>query len=109
MEKFKNFERELEYIKNEKYKESAKRLLNLLPDYFYEIPASSTGKYHPEFALGEGGLVRHTKVAVKMAYELLNLESVGAYFTDDEKDLIMISLMIHDGLKSGIEHEKYTI
>ena len=47
-------------------------LIELLPNYFFEVPASSTGKYHPEFALGDGGLIRHTKVAVRIAYELLN-------------------------------------
>lgn len=30
----------------------------------YEKPASSTGKHHPPFALGEGGLVRHVKAVV---------------------------------------------
>lgn len=80
----------------------------MLPDYFFEIPASSTGKYHPEFALGEGGLLRHTKVAVRMAYELLNNNTVGAKFTDKDKDLIIMALVLHDGVKSGMEHSKYT-
>ena len=79
------FNKELTYIKNPKYRENAKKLIELLPDYFYEVAASSTGKYHPEFALGEGGLVRHTKVAVKLAYELANNEVIGSSFTDDEK------------------------
>ena len=84
------FNKELTYIKNPKYRENAKKLIELLPDYFYEVAASSTGKYHPEFALGEGGLVRHTKVAVKLAYELANNEVIGYSFTDDEKDLMII-------------------
>lgn len=102
------FSREINYIKNEKYKESLITLINLLPEYFFEVPASSTGKYHPKFALGDGGLVRHTKVAVRMGYELLNNDSIGNIFTNNEKDLILISLLLHDGLKSGIEKEKYT-
>lgn len=108
MNKVKIFEKELNYIKNEKYKKSSEILLELLPDYFYEIPASSTGKYHPSYALGEGGLVRHTKAAVKIGYELLKNNTIGNVFKNDEKDLIIISLLIHDGLKSGINHEKYT-
>ena len=108
MNKIKVFEKELSYIKNEEYKKNAEKMLELLPDYFFEIPASSTGKYHPLYALGTGGLVRHTKAAVKIAYELLKNDSIGSVFKDDEKDLIIISLLIHDGLKSGINHEKYT-
>lgn len=108
MNKIEIFNKEINYIKNVKYKESLITLINLLPDYFFDVPASSTGKYHPKFALGDGGLVRHTKVAVRIGYELLNNDSIGNIFTCDEKDLIIISLLLHDGLKSGIEQEKYT-
>ena len=101
------FNKELTYIKNPKYRENAQKLIELLPDYFYEVAASSTGKYHPSFALGEGGLVRHTKVAVKMAYELSHNEVIGYSFTDDEKDLMIIALIMHDGLKHGLQKEKY--
>ena len=102
------FDKEIEYIKNPRYKESVRIYLDLLPDYFYEIPASSTGKYHPSFALGDGGLVRHTKVAAKMANELVNSKVIGDVFTEDEKDLIIFSLLLHDGLKEGVVKEKYT-
>ena len=102
------FNNELELIKNDRLRRSCEVLLNELPDYFYEIPASSTGKYHPKFALGEGGLVRHTKVAVRIAYEIIKTQTIGNVFTDDEKDLILISLMLHDGLKEGFPKEKYT-
>lgn len=106
--KAETFKKELNYIKNNKYKEEAKKLIELLPDYFFEIPASSTGKYHPNFAQGEGGLVRHTKVAVRMCYELANNNTIGYSFTQDEKDLMIIALIMHDGLKSGLPKEKYT-
>lgn len=106
--KYTMFNKELQLIKNERLRESTIELLKLLPDYFYEIPASSTGKYHPSFALGEGGLVRHTKVAVKIANEIIKTNSIGNVYTSDEKDLILISLMLHDGLKEGLPKEKYT-
>ena len=98
------FKKELDYIKDEKIKESAKTMVNLLPDYFFKIPASSTGKYHPMYATGDAGLVRHTKAAVRIAVELF-----GIYKLDDEtKDLMIASLILHDGLKKGIEEERYT-
>ena len=107
--KDKVFSKELNYIKSDRIRKNAITMINLLPDYFFEIPASSTGKYHPEFSLGDGGLVRHTKVAVKIAYDLLNNECVGYSFNDDEKDLIIFTLLIHDGLKEGKIKEKYTV
>lgn len=102
-----NFNKEISYIKNERIRNSLITILDLLPEYFYQIPASSTGKYHPEFTLGEKGLVRHTKAAVRIAYELLQDSSVNN-FTDDEKDLLLFALTVHDGLKNGREHGKYT-
>jgi hypothetical protein len=78
----------------------------ILPDYFFHIPASSTGKYHPSYSLGDGGLYRHTKAAVRIAIELLR---VGWWdFSSDEIDLIIVSLIMHDGWKSGVIQETYT-
>lgn len=108
MNKSLKFSRELEYIKSDRIKHACEVMIELLPDYFFEIPASSTGKYHPEYALGEGGLLRHTKAAVRIAYELLNDPCIGDKYNQDEKDLMIMSIILHDGLKSGVNHEKYT-
>jgi hypothetical protein len=102
------FKKEISYIKNPRYKENLEILISLLPDYFFEVPASSTGKYHPEFSLGDGGLLRHTKVAVRIANEMFNDESITGAYTNSEKDLMLISLIMHDGLKSGLEKSEYT-
>ena len=48
-EKIKVFENEYLYIKNDDLKEDAKYLVSKLPDYFFKVDASSTGKYHPSF------------------------------------------------------------
>lgn len=108
MNKSSKFEKELEYIENKDYRESAAKLLEQVPDYFFNIPAASTGKYHPAFAQGKGGLVRHTKVAVKIAKEILSLEYMKNVFTEKEKDLIVISILFHDTIKLGEHEEKYT-
>ena len=100
------FKEELALIKRTDYRTFAEAAIETLPDYFFKVPASSTGKYHPSYALGDGGLLRHTKAAVRIAIELFRLESLK--YTDDEKDLIIISLILHDGYKSGVEEERYT-
>lgn len=107
MEKNDYFNKEYEYIKNDKKKNDIKYLVSKLPDYFFEIPASSTGKYHPDFASTSHGLVKHTKVAVRIAKELLDNPGLNN-FTDDEKDIIIMALILHDGCKSGMVKEKYT-
>ena len=108
MDKVKTFEKELEYIVDDNIKESAKTMIELLPDYFFHEAASSTGKYHPSYALGDGGLVRHTKAAVRVAYELLSDPAIGDKYTRSEKDVVIMSLILHDGLKRGLKEEKYT-
>ena len=107
MEKIEYFNKEYEYIKNDKKKNDIRYLVSKLPDYFFEIPASSTGKYHPYFASTSHGLVKHTKVAVRIAKELLDNPGLNN-FTDDEKDIIIMALILHDGCKSGMVKEKYT-
>lgn len=108
MKKEEQFQQELKYIKNDDIKESAIYMINKLPDYFFTIPAASTGKYHPLYAQGEGGLLRHTKAAVRIAHELLENPVIGDKYTDREKDLMIIALILHDGLKLGKEKGKYT-
>ena len=108
MSKVDVFNKEYSYIKDPKLVNDVKYLVSMLPDYFFEVPASSTGKYHPKYALGDGGLVRHTKSAVRMAYELLSNPIIGGKYTLHEKDLMIIALILHDGLKSGKEKSQYT-
>lgn len=101
------FKDELALIKRDDIRQFTIKALYLLPTYIFEIPASSTGKYHPSYALGEGGLVRHTKALVKIAVELFELEQYN--FTDEEKDIILSAGILHDGMKSGKEKSKYTV
>ena len=102
------FNKELSYIKDEKIRNSLKTMLNLLPEYFYQIPASSTGKYHPDYATGEGGLLRHLKASVRIGKELLDNPLIGDKYTAHQKDMMLFGLLIHDGLKRGLTEEKYT-
>lgn len=76
------------------------------PAYFWAAPASSSGKYHPSFTKGKGGLFRHTLAAVKIAIELFD-----AYpdLTNKDQDNIVIALMLHDTLKKGYPEEKHTV
>lgn len=94
------FNVELDRFKNENVRRSAEIILNMLPDYFYEVPASSSGKYHPYFDLGEEGLVRHTKATMIFLEAMFRNELFGIY-DDYTKDLIRMAMILHDGLKNG--------
>ena len=108
MDRLEMFIEELDYIKDKSYKKALLNIINMLPEYFFYEAASSTGKYHPDYALGEGGLLRHSKAAMRIGYELLVNPSIGDKYTSREKDLMLMSLLVHDGLKRGINAEKYT-
>lgn len=109
MDKISHFIKEIEFIKNEDIKVDLKKMINEIPQYFFEIPASSSGKYHPSFAQGEGGLLRHTKFAVRVAHDLLELEMFKNMFNERQRDLIIYSLIMHDTFKCGKEKSSYTL
>lgn len=66
-------------------------------------PASSTGKYHPKYASGEGGLIRHIKVTVRNVIELIRATPA----VESEKDELIAAAILHDMWKypEGRDHE----
>jgi len=79
-------------------------LLPHVPEYFFHIPASSSGKYHPVGDLGEGGLVRHSIAVKRMLTHILELN--GYYeFTDRQKELLQLAALFHDCMKSGTQED----
>ena len=107
MDRIEIFKKELSLIKDNSIRKFVEDFLNQVPEYFFNVAASSTGKYHPDYALGEGGLIRHTKAATRIAYEMCRLDMFK--YDDIEKDLILASLILHDTYKHGKEYQTYTI
>lgn len=103
------FKKELLTIEDESIRKFTETALNNLPQYFFEVAASSTGKYHPTYALGNGGLVRHTKAAVRFANHLLALEQNKNIFDITDRSCIISALILHDGWKHGDKDNPYTI
>ena len=103
MNKSKYFENEIELIQSEDYRMFIRDYLdNYVPNYFWEIGASSSGKFHPQFSQGEGGLVRHTKAVVLFAQELLRMSSY-MYMSEEHKDYVIMACIVHDTCKYGCE------
>jgi uncharacterized protein (DUF3820 family) len=99
-------------IVNEDIREFAKVLVDGLPRYIWEVGASSTGKYHPAYSLGDGGLMRHQIAVVRFLNYFFELEQYNTKFTSREMDLMRIAGLVHDGRKSGeqtdYERSKFT-
>lgn len=107
MMKHELFTNELNTFTNEDIKVFATVLLDDAPDYFFHVAASSTGKYHPLYALGDGGLIRHTKSVIRFYNHIMTLEQNSNMFTNREIDLGRIACLVHDIQKSG--NEEYYI
>ena len=99
-------------IVNEDIREFATVLVEGLPNYIWEVGASSTGKYHPAYSLGVGGLMRHQIAVVRFLNYFFELEQYNTKFTNREMDLMRVAGLVHDGRKSGeqtdYEKSKYT-
>ena len=102
----------LDTFDNEDIKEFAIVVLDGLPEYIWHVGASSTGKYHPAYSLGEGGLMRHQIAVVRFINFFFELEQYSSKLTSREMDLMRLAALVHDGRKSGsqedFEHNKYT-
>jgi hypothetical protein len=102
----------LETIQDEEIRTFAYVLVDNLPDYIWHVGASSTGKYHPAYSLGEGGLMRHQIAVVRFLNFFFELEQYNTKFTSREMDLMRVAGLVHDGRKSGeqtdYEKSKYT-
>jgi HD superfamily phosphohydrolase YqeK len=103
MRNIKLFEREIDLIVNEDLRMAVKSYLEeATPDYFWTDGASASGKFHPKFSQGVGGLVRHTKAVVMFAEELLRMSSY-AYMKEEYKDYVIAACLVHDTIKYGEE------
>jgi len=78
--------------------------LEKTPDYFFEKPASSSGKYHPQVAQGEGGLLRHTLVALEY-WEVLYRGFEAELRNELKRNVIfemgIVAILFHDIIKYG--------
>lgn len=106
------FEDALVTIENKDMRDFARVLIKTIPLYFFEVPASSTGKYHPMYALGAGGLYRHTLAVVKFVNYFFEIDCFKNRWDSRGRDIMRIAAIMHDSFKSGSQKEyaksKYT-
>ena len=94
------FMKEIETINDLNLKKALNRAAKDAPSYFWEVAASSSGKFHPQCSLGECGLVRHSLLVVKIGLDLLSAE-IYVKNTETNRDLLIASALFHDIKKQG--------
>ena len=104
-EKIALFENEIIYMEIENIKEFFKKAITLVPDYFFEVPAASSGKFHSVLECGFGGLVYHTRSVAKVANYLVNLQQYKNKLNEVERDCVICAALLHDCLKHDWENK----
>ena len=98
-EKIALFEKEIAYMEIENIKDFFKKAITLVPDYFFEVPAASSGKFHSALECGFGGLVYHTRSVATVANYLVNLQQYKSKLNEVEKDCVICAALLHDCVK----------
>ena len=103
----------LNTIENDDIRDFGEKCIQRINPYFWEIPASSSLKYHAAYACTTPlGLAKHTLALVRFLNYMFEIESIRIQFTSREQDLLRIAGMMHDTMKSGTqadyEKNKYT-
>jgi len=104
-DRVKLFANELNYIHDTKIREFAKKMIEEAPEYFFHVAASSSGKYHPPFDLGEGGLVRHTRCVAYFA----NAFATSHMVDRRTNDMLVLAALAHDIKKQGDGLGQHTV
>ena len=99
------FVNELNDITEENIRDFAKLLIENADDYFFTVAASTSGKYHPQFDLGDGGLVRHTRCVAFFAL----CEATSRMFSEHETNLLIAAALAHDIKKLGDGKGQHTV
>ena len=103
-----DFTAEISLIENREIRRLVITVLQAVPQRFFVEGASTTGKYHCPVSQGVGGLVRHTKLLIKFALEMLNLEQFDEL--RNLKDELIASMLLHDSIKMGWDDtNKWTV
>lgn len=103
----KQFIVEVNKIVDKKLKKAALKMVEDMPEYFWTVPASTSGKYHPQCDLGEGGLVRHSIMVTKVCEDLITSE-MFCRDTETNRDIARVATLFHDAIKCGKVNEDGT-
>jgi hypothetical protein len=93
------FKKELSWFTHQPILNHVRDMFRLLcPEYFWYIPASVKG-HHPPICQNRGGVVHHTKLAMRFAKEFCDMWALE--MNEEEANSILAATLLHDMLKRG--------
>jgi hypothetical protein len=93
---------EINLIKNPSIVAFVQFALESAPAYFWTVPASTSGKYHPTKCRAPGGLVHHTRMVVYFVSHMMLSMHCEAWH-----DELIAAAILHDMYKNGDNPKKF--
>jgi hypothetical protein len=88
---------------------TAKLFMEEVPEYFWEVPASTSGNYHHPISRGKHGLWIHTKMAFQLFNRMADSWVEAGKITEYEKACGQSAILLHDMFKQGVPQQGYTV
>lgn len=101
MNKIDIFREYLDLMEVQKIRDFTEYAINHLPEYFWTLPASTSGHHH---GVGETTL-DHVMSMLSIAKNVCNSQMDG-FWTERQKSQYISAIILHDGWKCGIEGEE---
>jgi len=103
------FERLLNNFETTHMELYCKEMIQTIPDYLFEIPSSTSLKYHNATQCKPHGQIYHILMFGEIMNYILGLEYVINKTTPEQRDCFRCTPIFHDALKCGTEGSKYTV
>ena len=100
-----------ENMETQEFKDYLMDIGMLVPDYWFEMPASTTSKYHSaQQCITPGGQVIHCLLFASILEHLLKLKHFKEKFeTPEIRDCLRCAPLLHDSFKKGLNKSKWTV
>ena len=110
MNKIAVFEKVLDKFETEEIKLYCIDMIKQMPDYIFEIPSSTSGKYHNATQCLPHGQIYHIIMFAEILNCLLTLKFNREKFKSaQQRDAMRCVPIFHDALKCGVNGSKYTV
>lgn len=109
-DKIKVFSHGLSQFETEKMRLYCEDMIKEIPDYIFDMPSSTTGKYHNATQCQPHGQVYHIIMFAEIANYRLSLKGNKDIFKSaEQRDAIRCAAYFHDAMKLGDGKTSYTV
>ena len=100
---------EIENIEDDELRETVYEIFEKeVPDYVWEVAASSSGDYHPKDTIDDRGLWIHLKRSYVMYERLARSYEFQDKISEEEVDYGRAAILLHDIFKRGFDGGEHT-